>query len=222
MGKICENVKNLLQELNGKARLLLATKERSVKEIQEAINCGAKIFGENYLQEAEVKIQAIGHVVEWHYIGSIQKRKIKKLVRLFDIIETVDSLETAIIIDKESKILGKITPVLIEINSGREAQKSGIMPEEALKLSFELAKFNWIRLFGFMTMGPNYSNPEDLRPYFRLTKQIFDAAIEKGLLKTDSPILSMGMSNSYKVALEEGANLVRIGTLVFGERKGKL
>lgn len=222
MGKICENIEKLLKELNGKAKLLLATKERSIEEIQEAIKCGARVFGENYLQEAEVKISTIGHIVEWHYIGSIQKKKIKKLVKIFDVIETVDSLETAFIIDKESEKFGKITSVLIEINSGREPQKSGVMPEDALKLSFEITKFNWIRLTGFMTMGPNYSNPEDLRPYFRLTKQIFDTAIAKGFFRTDSPILSMGMSNSYKIALEEGANLVRIGTLVFGERKGKV
>ncbi|BAL80837.1 YggS family pyridoxal phosphate-dependent enzyme [Caldisericum exile] len=222
MGTIYTNVKSLLQELEGKAKLLLATKERTVQEIQQAIEAGARIFGENYLQEAEEKIKQIGHSVEWHFIGSIQKRKIKKIVELFDVIESVDSIEVAKIIDKFSKEYGKIMPVLIEVNSGKEPQKSGVMPDDVLNVSKAIKELKNIRLVGLMTMGPNLPNPEDLRPYFRLTYELFEELKSLGLFDVDEPILSMGMSSSYKVAIEEGANLVRIGTLVFGERKKKV
>jgi len=221
MGKICENVKKLLEELEGKAILLLASKERSVEEIREAIECGAKVFGENYLQEAEPKIREIGHIVEWHYIGSIQKRKIKKIVELFDVIESVDSFEVALLIEKEGARFGKTIPILLEVNSGKEPQKSGVMPEDTLELAKKIYPLKFAKLVGLMTMGPNLENPLDLKPYFELTKELFDLIKKENLFKTDFPILSMGMSQSYKVAVEVGANLVRIGTLVFGERKKK-
>lgn len=221
MGTIYEKVKMLLNELDGKAKLLLASKERTTEEIREAIEAGAKIFGENYLQEGEAKIKEIGRIVEWHFIGTIQTRKIRKIVELFDVIESVDSIEIAIMIDKECKKIGKIIPVLIEVNSGKEHQKSGVFPEDVLKVAGEISKLQNIKLAGLMTMGPNLPNPEDLRPYFRLTRKLFDQLENLRFFSVEEPILSMGMSNSYKVAIEEGANLVRIGTLVFGERKKK-
>ena len=219
MGKIYDNVKALLHELGDNVLLLLAVKGRSVEEVKEAISAGAKLFGENYLQEGEEKIKAIGHAVEWHFIGSIQKKKIKKIVELFDVIESVDSCETAAMIDRASLQLGKKMPVLIEVNSGREPQKSGAMPEDVEIIANQINTLPNVLLFGLMTMGPNVKNPEELRKYFRGTHELFVALNKKGLFHTDKPILSMGMSDSYKIAIEEGANLVRIGTLVFGPRK---
>jgi pyridoxal phosphate enzyme (YggS family) len=221
MGIIYERVLSLLKELDGKAKLLLASKERTVDEIREAISAGANIFGENYLQEAEPKINEIGHVVEWHFIGSIQRRKVKKIVELFDVIESVPSVEIARLIDDECKKIGKTMPVLIEVNSGREPQKTGVMPEDVEDVAKEINKLNNILLSGLMTMGPNLPDPEDLRPYFRVTFELFEKLRTLRMFKVEKPILSMGMSSSYKVAIEEGANLVRIGTLVFGERKKK-
>ena len=219
MSKIYDNVKALLHELGDNVLLLLAVKGRSVEEVKEAISAGAKLFGENYLQEGEEKIKAIGHAVEWHFIGSIQKKKIKKIVELFDVIESVDSCETAAMIDRASLQLGKKMPVLIEVNSGREPQKSGAMPEDVEIIANQINTLPNVLFFGLMTMGPNVKNPEDLRKYFRETHELFAALNKKGMFHTDKPILSMGMSDSYKIAIEEGANLVRIGTLVFGPRK---
>ena len=219
MGKIYDNVKALLQELGEKVSLLLAVKGRSVEEVKEAISAGAKLFGENYLQEGEEKIKAIGHTVEWHFIGSIQKKKIKNIVELFDMVESVDSFETAAMIDRAGSQLGKKMPVLIEVNSGREPQKSGAMPEDVETIANQINTLPNVLLFGLMTMGPNVKNPEELRKYFRETYELFVDLNKKGVFHTDKPILSMGMSDSYKIAIEEGANLVRIGTLVFGPRK---
>ena len=219
MGKIYDNVKALLHELGDNVLLLLAVKGRSVEEVKEAISAGAKLFGENYLQEGEEKIKAIGHAVEWHFIGSIQKKKIKKIVELFDVIESVDSFETAAMIDRASLLLGKKMPVLIEVNSGRESQKSGAMPEDVEIIANQINTLPNVLLFGLMTMGPNVKNPEDLRRYFRETHELFADLDKKGMFHTNKPIISMGMSDSYKIAIEEGANLVRIGTLVFGPRK---
>ena len=218
MGKIYDNVKALLHELGDNVLLLLAVKGRSVEEVKEAISAGAKLFGENYLQ-GEEKIKAIGHAVEWHFIGSIQKKKIKKIVELFDVIESVDSFETAAMIDRASLLLGKKMPVLIEVNSGRESQKSGAMPEDVEIIANQINTLPNVLLFGLMTMGPNVKNPEDLRRYFRETHELFADLDKKGMFHTNKPIISMGMSDSYKIAIEEGANLVRIGTLVFGPRK---
>ena len=219
MGKIYDNVKALLQELGDNVSLLLAVKGRSVEEVKEAISAGAKLFGENYLQEGEEKIKAIGHTVEWHFIGSIQKKKIKKIVELFDMVESVDSFETAAIIDRAGSQLNKKMPVLIEVNSGREPQKSGAMPEDVETIANQINTLPNVLLFGLMTMGPNVKNPEELRKYFMETHELFVDLNKKGVFHTDKPILSMGMSDSYKIAIEEGANLVRIGTLVFGPRK---
>jgi len=221
MGIIYERVQSLLKELDGRAKLLLASKERGVDELKEAISAGADIFGENYLQEAEPKIFEIGHIVEWHFIGSIQKRKVRRIVELFDVIESIPSIEIAELIDKECKRIGKVMPILIEVNSGREPQKSGVFPEDVIDVAIEINKFSNVLLSGLMTMGPNLPDPEDLRPYFRLTFELFEKLVKSGIFRVDNPILSMGMSSSYKVAIEEGANLVRIGTLVFGERKKK-
>ena len=219
MSKIYDNVKALLHELGDYVLLLLAVKGRSVEEVKEAISAGAKLFGENYLQEGEEKIKAIGHTVEWHFIGSIQKKKIKKIVELFDVIESVDSFETAAMIDRAALQFGKKMPVLIEVNSGREPKKSGAMIEDVEIIANQINTLPNVLLFGLMTMGPNVKNPEDLRRYFRETHELFADLDKKGMFHTNKPIISMGMSDSYKIAIEEGANLVRIGTLVFGPRK---
>ncbi|GAI57494.1 unnamed protein product, partial [marine sediment metagenome] len=133
--------------------------------------------------------------------------------------ETVDSLETAKEIDKRCAQIGKIMPVLVEINSGREKQKSGVLPENTEQLIREISAFQNIRVMGLMTMGPRFGNPEDSRPYFVETKKIFDRVKKLNLPNVEMRYLSMGMTNSYKIALEEGANIVRIGSKIFGERE---
>ncbi len=219
MSSISNNVKKILAELPEGVQLEAAAKTRTASEIKEAIEAGVKIIGENYLQEAEKVFPEIGRIVRWHYIGSLQRRKIKKIVRIFDMIETVSSMEFADEINKRAGQLNKIMPVLIEVNSGKEPQKSGVMPEDCENLVRRISTLPNIKIEGLMTMGPLVDDPEKLRPYFKLTKELFDRIKELELPNVEMKYLSMGMSSSYKVAISEGANLVRIGTLIFGPRK---
>ncbi|MGC9337671.1 MAG: YggS family pyridoxal phosphate-dependent enzyme, partial [Candidatus Cloacimonadia bacterium] len=149
----------------------------------------------------------------------LQRNKVKYVVRMFDKIETVDSVKIATEIDKRCKQIGKVMPVFVEINSGKEEQKSGVLPEDAEQLIRQIAGLQHIKVMGLMTMGPRFGNPEDSRPYFVETRKIFDRIKELGLPNVEMRYLSMGMTNSYKIAIEEGANIVRIGTKIFGERK---
>ena len=215
---IAENVKAILSELPEGVDLVAAAKTRSAEEILEAIEAGVGIIGENYLQEAEQVYRVIGERVKWHFIGSLQKNKVGKAVRLFDMIETVDSVEMAGEIDRRCAGIGKVMPVLIEINSGRESQKTGLFPEAAIAVIKEISNCPNLKVEGLMTMGPMWGDPEDSRPYFRETKKLYDEMRSLGLPGVEMRYLSMGMTNSYRVAIEEGANIVRIGTRIFGER----
>jgi pyridoxal phosphate enzyme (YggS family) len=201
MTSIKQNVSQILAELPEGVQLVAAAKTRTPEEIQEAVEAGAGIIGENYVQEAERAFEVIGGRAQWHFIGHLQTNKVKKAVPIFDMIETVDSAELAREIDKRCAQAGKTMPVLIEVNSGREAQKAGVLPEDTEVLVREIA------------------DPEDSRPYFVETKKIFEKLKRLELPNIEMKYLSMGMTNSYKVALEEGANMVRIGTKIFGERE---
>ena len=215
---IKQNVDQILSELPDGVQLVAAVKTRRPEEILEAVESGVKILGENYVQEAERAYEIIGNKAKWHFIGHLQKNKVKKAVKLFDMIETVDSLELAREIDKRCAQIGKVMPVLVEVNSGREEQKSGVFPEETEQLVREISGLPNIRVMGLMTMGPRFGNPEDSRPYFVETKKIFERIKKLNLPDIQMRYLSMGMTNSYKIALDEGANMVRIGSKIFGER----
>ena len=215
---IKENVNFFLSELPEGVELVGAAKTRSPEEILEAIEAGLEIFGQNYVQEAERAFEVIGGQAKWHMIGHLQSNKAKKAVKIFDMIETVDSLKLAKAIDKACQNIEKVMPVLIEINSGEEPQKAGVMPGEVIPLVKDMSELKHIRIMGLMTMGPFSGDPEDARPYFQKTRKIFEEIKKMDHPGVEMRYLSMGMSNSYKVALEEGANLVRIGTKIFGER----
>lgn len=216
-----ENIKRIISELPKEVILVAAAKTRAPNEVRRAINAGVQIIGENYVQEAEDAFAALGRIAQWHFIGHLQKNKVKKAVPIFDMIETVDSLKLGERIDRECKKLGKMMPVLVEVNSGREPQKSGVLPEEAEKLVRELAELPHIHVQGLMTMGPRFGDPELARPYFQETKRLFDQLSNLPIEDTEMHYLSMGMSNTYEIAIEEGANMVRIGTKIFGERDYK-
>jgi len=215
---IKENIKKILEELPAGVQLVAAAKTRTVAEILKAIQAGLTIIGHNYAQEAERAFEAIGPKAKWHMIGHLQSNKAKKAVRIFDMIETVDSLKLAKAIDKACQNINKSMPVLIEINSGEEPQKAGVIPSNAVSLVKEISELENVRIMGLMTMGPFSGDPEDARPYFQKTRQLFNDIEQANLPGIEMKYLSMGMSNSYRVALEEGANLVRIGTRIFGER----
>jgi len=218
---IKQNVVQILSELPNGVELVAAAKTRNPGEILQAIEAGIKIVGENYVQEAEPAYEVVGNRAKWHFIGYLQRNKVKKAVKLFDMIETVDSVEIAGEIDKRCAQIGKVMPVLIEINSGREEQKSGVFPEKAEQLVREISSLQNIRVKGLMTMGPRFGNPEDSRPCFVETKKIFDKLKNLNLPNVEMRYLSMGMTNSYKIAIDEGANIVRIGSKIFGERDYK-
>jgi pyridoxal phosphate enzyme (YggS family) len=215
---IKENIKQLLDELPEGVKLVGAAKTRTPDEIAEAVAGGIRIVGENYVQEAESAYSVIGDKVAWHFIGHLQRNKVKKAVALFDMIETVDSIEIAAEIDKRCEQINKTMPVLIEINSGREAQKAGVYPENAEKLISDIAVLMNIRVEGLMTMGPFTGRAEELRACFRETKELFDHIKKSAIPNVEMRYLSMGMTDSYKIAIEEGANMVRIGSKIFGQR----
>lgn len=215
---IKENVQRILEELPSGVLLVGAAKTRTPEEILEAADGGLTIVGENYVQEAEKAYSLVGDRVKWHMIGHLQSNKAKKAVKIFDMIETVDTMKLATAIDKACRNINKVMPVLIEINSGEEPQKAGVMPQDAVSLLKEMSQLPHIQVKGLMTMGPFTGDPEDARPYFQKTKEIFERVKGLALPGAEMTYLSMGMSNSYGVALEEGANMVRIGTKIFGER----
>ena len=219
---IAANLKRILETLPPSVILVAAAKARTAKEVEEALQAGVTYVGHNYVQEAERMIPLIQDLqlkVRWHMIGHLQKNKVKKAVRLFDMIETLDSWPLAELIDRRCAAIGKTMPVLVEINIGREASKTGVLPEEVDDLVRRVSDLQHIRVQGLMTMGPRFGDPEDARPYFRATKEAFDRLAKANLPNVEMRYLSMGMSNSYQVAIEEGANMVRLGTVLFGERQ---
>jgi pyridoxal phosphate enzyme (YggS family) len=218
MSLIKDNVRQILAELPPNVELVAAAKTKTPEEILEAVEAGIKIIGENYVQEAAAAFSVVGLRVKWHFIGHLQTNKVKKAIDIFDMIETVDSVDLAREIDKRCAAAGKIMFILIEINSGEEEQKFGVRPADAEALIGEIAAFRNIKLEGLMTMGPFEGDPENSRPYFKVTKNLYDQVKALNLPGVEMKYLSMGMTNSYRVAIEEGANMVRIGTKIFGPR----
>jgi pyridoxal phosphate enzyme (YggS family) len=218
MSIIKENVRRILAELPTGVELVAAAKTKTPDEILEAAEAGIKIIGENYVQEAAAAFSVVGLRVKWHFIGHLQTNKVKKAIDIFDMIETVDSVDLAREIDKRCAAAGKIMSILIEINSGEEEQKFGVRPADVEALIREISAFRNIKLEGLITMGPFEGDPENSRPYFKVTKNLYDQVKALNLPGVDMKYLSMGMTNSYRVAIEEGANMVRIGTKIFGPR----
>ena len=216
--RIEESIGKILNSLPRGVKLIAAAKTRSPEEVRAVINAGINHIGYNYVQEAEKMYQVIGNATQWHMIGHLQRNKVKKAIKLFDMIETVDSVKLALEINKHCATAGKIMPVLIEINSGKESNKTGVLPENVDKLIIKIKDLPNLRIQGLMTMGPRFGNPEDARPYFKATKSAFDRLYQAKLANVEMKYLSMGMSNSYVIAIEEGANIIRLGTILFGER----
>jgi pyridoxal phosphate enzyme (YggS family) len=229
---ISANYARIRQEIPENVTIVLAAKARSAKEIEQAIDAGAIDIGENYVQEAGQMYSALqkkAAKVRWHMIGHLQTNKINKALRIFDVIQTVDSLEKAAAIDKRvENARKKIVPVFIEINIGSEDSKTGIKPAEHEpfdeymgRLVEDISKLEHLGVEGLMTMGPRFGDPENVRPYFKRARKIFESIKGLDLPNVNMKHLSMGMTNSYRVAIEEGSNMVRIGMAIFGKRKYK-
>jgi pyridoxal phosphate enzyme (YggS family) len=200
-------------------KLVAVSKTHPAAKLKEAISAGQLIFGENRVQEAEPKINEIGKAAEWHLIGHLQSNKARRAVRLFDVIESVDSLELASRLDRICKEVSKQgLQIFLEVNVGDEKQKSGVSINEAEEIAKELARFSNLRFSGLMTIPPFFEDVEKVRPFFKRLRELRDHLSKQNLFYGRGE-LSMGMSSDFEIAIEEGATLVRIGTAIFGERQ---
>ncbi|MCK5283728.1 MAG: YggS family pyridoxal phosphate-dependent enzyme [Nanoarchaeota archaeon] len=214
---ITNNIEKIRNKIPKYTKIVAATKTRTIAQIKEVINAGIEIIGENYIQEAWKKSKEFNKV-ELHCIGHLQTNKVKKAVEIFDMIQTVDALKLGKEIDKRCRNINKIMPILIEVNIGDEKNKTGVTPDKTINLIEELSHFPNIKIKGIMTMSPYFDSQEDYRPYYKKTKQLFDRIKSSKINNINMEILSMGMSNSYQVAIEEGSTMIRLGTVIFGKR----
>jgi len=200
-------------------RLVAVSKKITPPLIEEAMAWGQTLFGENYMQEAKEKISRLPAAAQWHFIGHIQSKKAKDAATLFDLVHTVDRLKLARELDKHAGLAGRILSVLVQINVSGETQKEGVAAEEAEELLVAMGGLANLRVQGLMTMPPFLDDPEDVRPFFRTLRQLAEHFAAKGYFdRSDGFELSMGMSGDFEVAIEEGATLVRVGTVLFGPR----
>lgn len=199
-------------------RLVAVSKRVAVARIMEAMAAGQSLFGENYVQEACDKIERVGVGASWHFIGHLQSNKARAAAHHFEVIETVDSVKLARNLDRELTQQGKRQSIFIQVNVGKEPQKSGVLPEDLVGLARQLAAFTHLDVQGLMTMPPYCEDPEAMRPFFRALRLLAEELLAQQVLGHDHLELSMGMSADFEVAIEEGATLVRVGTALFGER----
>ena len=197
------------------ARLLLATKMQGCEDINYLISEGASLIGENKVNELLEKYEGYDKRAEIHFIGTLQSNKVKYIVDKVSLIHSVDKLSLLQEIDKRAEKIGKVMDVLIEVNSGKEENKSGVFPEDVSDFCEKTKEFKNVRVRGLMTMAPRCQSREEYLIYFGITKKLFDELFGND----ENAILSMGMSESYEYALEAGATLVRVGSKIFGERK---
>ncbi len=204
----------------GTVSLVSVTKTMSAETVRLAIQAGAVLFGENYIQEAREKCGTLAeYPVFWHFIGHLQTNKAKYAVKLFDLIHTVDSLRLATELDREARKIEKVQKILIQVNIGKEVSKSGIDAESAETLIRSLAAFPHLSVRGLMVIPPFFDEPERVHPYFRGLRELRDSLNKPGISGIRLDELSMGMTGDFEAAIEEGATLVRIGTAIFGERQ---
>lgn len=211
-----ESVLSTVRSLGGerKITLLLATKMQNADDINYLISLGADTIGENRVNELLEKYDAYDKRASVHFIGTLQKNKVKYIYDKVDLIHSVDKLSLAEEINKQCAKIGKVMDILIEVNSGREESKGGIMPEDVCDFYDKLKCLPFVRVRGLMTMAPRCESREEYLKYFGITKALFDELFKN----ENDAILSMGMSESYEYAIEAGANLVRVGSKIFGER----
>ena len=200
-------------------KLLAVTKEQSDVIVTEAIQAGMTLLGENKVQEASGKIEVLGrNGLEWHFIGRLQKNKVKFIFDLFDLIHSVDSFSLAEAIHKKAQKIGSCMPILLQINISGEKSKLGINPLNLPEEIKKIAKLEGVKVCGLMTIPPFNSNPENSRSYYVRLRELRDTCSNLNIPRINLNELSMGMSNDYEVAIEEGATMVRVGTGLFGPR----
>ncbi len=227
--KVCSKI----NQDPSKITIVAVSKGSIIEQIKEAIEAGITDIGENRVQETLLKYnQLFGSrfsvlgsrrtpntehrtPIKWHMVGHLQTNKVKDAVRIFDLIQSVDSMRLAEEIDKQANKINKIQDILIEIKTSPEEAKFGLKADEAIEVIIEIAKFRNINIKGLMTIAPVLGNPEEARPYFRMLKGLRDKINESRVMSHELGILSMGMTDDFEIAIEEGANMVRIGRAIF-------
>ncbi|HIY56256.1 MAG TPA: YggS family pyridoxal phosphate-dependent enzyme [Candidatus Dorea merdavium] len=198
--------------------LIAVSKTKPVETLQEAYDLGVRVFGENKVQEMEDKYESLPRDIQWHLIGHLQRNKVKYIIDKAVLIHSVDSLRLAQTIEKEAEKHNLTAHILIEVNVAREESKFGIFPEDLENLVDEIAKLPHIQVDGLMTIAPFVPDPEENRPVFRELRKLSVDISAKKVDNVNMSVLSMGMTNDYQVAIEEGATMVRVGTGIFGAR----
>lgn len=200
-------------------RLVAVSKRQSIAKIQEAINAGQKLFGESYIQEAVEKHRILNTNTDFHFIGHLQSNKAKIAANIFTMIESVDRYKLAKELQRHLDKIDKTIDILIQVNIGRDPQKSGIAPEQTKNLLQKISPLSRLRPRGLMTIPPHTCNPDESRNHFKSLRLLSNELQKNGLFfNNDSVELSMGMSQDYQIAIEEGATIIRIGTALFGKR----
>ncbi|MDD5136901.1 MAG: YggS family pyridoxal phosphate-dependent enzyme [Candidatus Omnitrophica bacterium] len=224
---IAENVRLLRQriarscEKSGRSpedvKLICVTKTASIGDIEEVLKSEIRFLGENRVQDALAKYVAIGNRAEWHLIGHLQTNKAKDAVGMFSLIHSVDSVRLAGAIDKEAAKSGKVQDILIQVNTSGEESKFGMPPGTAENFIKEISIYPNIDIKGFMTIAPEAADPETVRPYFRALRELRDRLNAKRSTLNALQVLSMGMTNDFEIAIEEGSTMVRIGRAIFAK-----
>jgi hypothetical protein len=215
MGTACRRAGRAPQEVS----LVAVTKTVPVERIQEAVDAGIKLLGEKRVQEAAGKVGNLRGDVAWHMVGHLQRNKVKKAVSVFDMIQSVDSQELAGEIDRRSGEIGKRMAVLVEVNTSGEAAKFGVTPEECVDLVAEMSQLNHISVQGLMTIGALTGDQSVVRACFKRLRDLRGRIQSAGIEGVSMDFLSMGMTSDFEIAIEEGSNMVRIGTAIFGPRE---
>ena len=200
--------------------LIAVTKNVNIDVIRKAVDVGLREFGENRVQEAQGKVKSdelkvMNERLNWHLIGHLQKNKVKAAVELFDLIQSVDSIELAEIISKQAESVNKTQRILLQVKLSDEESKHGILKENIIEFLSGVVHLGNLQVEGLMTIPPYFDDPERVRPFFRELRELKDKAVQAGFGLSE---LSMGMSNDFEIAIEEGATMVRVGTAIFGER----
>jgi pyridoxal phosphate enzyme (YggS family) len=226
MSEIKENLSRVMERIEGAARrsgrdkaaikLVAVSKTVEANRIKEAIEAGVSILGENYVQEAQKKIEEIGRSVSWHFIGHLQSNKAKYAVHLFDMVHSLDSIPLAEELNQRAEKIDRVLKVLIEVKLSEEATKFGMEEKETVTLAKRILTLRHLSLEGLMTMPPYFDLPEMSRPYYIRLQELRGKMVKEGIPLRE---LSMGMSNDFEIAIEEGATYVRVGTAIFGARK---
>ena len=227
---IAEKLKEVKENIEGakakrspdkqhEVRLIAVTKNHDVQAMREAIDAGVTDIGENRIQEAKEKFATLDRDVTWHLIGHLQTNKAKQAVKIFDLIHSVDTLHLAEAINNAAAGINKVQKVLVQVNLAKEDSKSGVYVEELADLLHKVDELPNLQLMGLMCIAPNYDDVEECRPLFAKMYEIFQKVKEITFTTANILYLSMGMTHDYEIAVEEGANMVRVGTGIFGPRQ---